>query len=70
MSDKHTYPSQYGRGLIWHLDEAWDILDRIRPGVIPDDARSLLCGLISGTLSRVAENPQAAIDAWLAKRRK
>lgn len=47
------YPSHYPPGSgHWAIDEAWQILDRIKDGVIPDDARAFLSGLIAGTLMR------------------
>ncbi|MGH6875931.1 MAG: hypothetical protein ACREHV_00990 [Rhizomicrobium sp.] len=47
------YPSLHAPGTHWATDEAWNILDHITPGVIPDDARFLLGGLIAGTLMRM-----------------
>jgi hypothetical protein len=49
---KHTYPSQHPEGLHWATDEAWQILDMLKPGAIPDDIRFLLAGLIAGKLMR------------------
>ncbi len=52
---KHTYPSRHPRGSGWATDAGWDILDMINPGVIPEDVRAYLCGLIAGALERIAE---------------
>lgn len=52
MSEPHTYPSDYRPGTHWALDEAWGILDRIKPGVIPDDIRAFLAGAIAGVLMK------------------
>jgi hypothetical protein len=52
MTEEHQYPSEYGRGVNPALDEAWDILDTIKPGVIPVDVRAWLAGMITGLLIR------------------
>lgn len=52
---KHPYPSRYGRGTHWAIDEAWDILDLLPVGLLPDDTRFLLSGMIAGALTRVAQ---------------
>jgi hypothetical protein len=51
---KHTYPSNYPPGKHWALDWAWQILDTIKPGVIPDDARAYLAGQMTGAFELVA----------------
>ena len=48
----HTYPSRYGRGVDKKLDEVWDILDVIRPGVIPEDVRAYLAGAMLGLVAK------------------
>lgn len=53
---QHRYPSAYGRGQHWALDEAWAILDTLTPGAIPDETRILLAGMIFGTLMRLARD--------------
>jgi hypothetical protein len=59
VSEKHTYLSRYLPGSHWATDEAWAILDLVKPGVIPDDVRFLLAGVIAGTLMRYKhDNPQ------------
>lgn len=55
---KHTYPSKYPPGTSWHTDAAWEILDIIKPGVLDDDVRAVLGGMIAGRVSR--EREQAA----------
>lgn len=52
MSDepKHTYPDRHPKGSYWATDVGWEILDRIKPGIIPDDVRAYICGAIAGTL--------------------
>jgi hypothetical protein len=35
-------------------DEAWHVLDILKPGVLSDDVRFFLAGAIAGTLMRVA----------------
>lgn len=54
---KHTYPSKYAPGSGWAIDAAWEILDRVQPGVIDDLVRAFLAGLIAGRLMKVAEDP-------------
>jgi hypothetical protein len=57
---RHTYPSNYtpptGSAA---MDEAWQILDSVEPGVIPHDTRAYLVGLIAGTISRHARSKSA-----------
>ena len=50
---QHTYPSNYPPGTHWATDEAWAILDTLKPGVISDDVRFFLAGSIAGTLMRI-----------------
>ena len=52
---KHTYPDRYPPGSHWATDAAWEILDTIKPGVISDDVRAFLAGLITGRLIRERE---------------
>jgi hypothetical protein len=49
---EHEYPSAYRPGAHWATDEAWQILDKVKPGLIPGDVRAFLAGLIAGTLMR------------------
>ena len=56
MNDaNHTYPSKYPPGVHWSVDAGWEILDHVKPGVIPEDVRAFLCGMIAGALERVAK---------------
>ena len=48
---EHTYPSNYRPGTHWATDAAWEILDTVKPGVIPDDVRAFLAGQIAGRLA-------------------
>lgn len=57
---QHTYPPDYPPGTHWALDEAWAILDTFRPGGMTDDMRSLLAGMITGTLLRLAREGRLA----------
>jgi hypothetical protein len=52
MTDKHTYPSDYPPGTHWAVDAAWEILDRLKPGLLDLETRSLLAGMIAGRLVR------------------
>lgn len=48
----HTYPSNYPPGTHWAVDAGWEILDIVKPGVIQDDVRFMLAGMIAGRLMR------------------
>jgi len=47
---KHTYPDRYPKDAGGVVSEAWEILDRVTPGVIPPDVRAFLAGVIAGKL--------------------
>lgn len=51
----HTYPSKYPPGSHWAVDAGWEILDAIKPGVIPNDVRFFLAGQIAGRLMKERE---------------
>jgi hypothetical protein len=53
---KHTYPDRHPPGTDWATDEAWGILDRIKPGIIPDDVRAYLAGAIAALLVKAMKN--------------
>lgn len=73
---QHPYPSEYRPGTHWATDEAWTILDRLPVGMLPDEDRFLVCGMIAGALMRrgdvngdllaAAEAQHQAIDILLA----
>jgi len=48
----HEYPPAYVLGTHWASDAAWEILDQIKPGVIPGDVRAFLAGLIAARLMK------------------
>lgn len=48
----HPYPSRYLPGSHWAVDAGWEILDTIKPGVIPDDVRFFIAGAIAGALMK------------------
>jgi hypothetical protein len=53
----HHYPSVYTPDTGgWATNEAWDILDRIEPGIISVDVRGFLAGNIAGALEMVRWN--------------
>lgn len=53
---EHLYPDKYAPGKGGpDLDAAWEILDHIKPGLIPMDARSLLAGMICGHFIRIRD---------------
>jgi hypothetical protein len=47
----HTYPSRHGPGADPWAVNAWAILDQVPPGIIPQNWRFLLGGLLAGALS-------------------
>jgi hypothetical protein len=55
---QHTYPSKYPPGTHWATDAAWEILDTVKPGVIPDDVRAFLAGQIAGRLMKERQSLQ------------
>jgi hypothetical protein len=59
MSDEHEYPSDYAPGTHWAIDEAWAILDTIKPGVISADVRAFLAGQIAARLMRRSSKAKA-----------
>jgi hypothetical protein len=64
---EHTYPSDYKPGAHWATDEAWEILDMLPVGMLPDDYRMLVAGRIAGVLMRRCAD--AADRRWLKARR-
>jgi hypothetical protein len=46
------YPPDYGIGVHWATDAAWEILDAFKPGEIPEHIRFLLAGMIAGKLMK------------------
>jgi hypothetical protein len=64
---QHTYPSNYPPGTNWATDAAWELLDQIKPGVIPDHVRFFLAGAFAGRLSLeygYAVGLADGINAW------
>ena len=53
MPEEHSYPSAYQKGQHWAFDEAWALLDALRPGVLDATVRCMLAGMIAGTLVRL-----------------
>jgi hypothetical protein len=49
---EHAYPSNFKPGVHWAIDEAWEILDKLPVGLLPNDYRFWLAGVIAGTLMR------------------
>lgn len=58
---EHQYPSEYGRGIDPVLNQAWDILDTIKPGVIPTDVRAWLAAQITSILTKHLEKVQVRV---------
>lgn len=56
MTDEpqHTYPSRYPKGEHWAVDVGWEVLDRIKPGLIPNEIRAYLAGAIAGVAMKYA----------------
>lgn len=51
---EHTYPSQYPRGVHWATDVGWEVLDRLKPGIITEEVRAYLCGSIAAVAMKYA----------------
>jgi hypothetical protein len=65
---EHSYPDRYAPGMgDPDLDEAWKILDTIKPGLIPPDARAFLAGQICGTIGRVRSEGRNGVLEEAAK---
>lgn len=52
----HKYPDRHPPGTHWSTDEAWEILDTIKPGLIPPDVRAWIAGAIAGRLMKERED--------------
>jgi len=52
-SPQHTYPLYSGPGTSQNLTEAWAIVDSLNPGVLTNEQRDFLAGMIAGTLNRI-----------------
>jgi len=51
--DGRRYPSRYPPGgSDKDLNAAWNIIDMVKDGVLTDEARALLAGMIKGAMSR------------------
>lgn len=57
----HSYPSNHRPGTHWATDKAWQILDTLPAGLLPDDYRFLLGGMIAGALLRQAAENDALV---------
>jgi hypothetical protein len=53
---QHTYPPIYTPGESWAADEAWAILDTLRPGVLTEVTRLFLAGMVTGALLRLSRD--------------
>jgi hypothetical protein len=55
---QHVYPSDYAPGpnQHWAVNEAWEILDSLRPGAMSDEARAFIAGKITGALMVAARD--------------
>lgn len=52
---EHTYPSAYPKGSRWSTDIAWEMLDQLKPGIIPEDVRAFIAGYMGGALESERE---------------
>lgn len=61
MSDqeepKHAYPPLFKPGTHPDSDYCWEILDMIKPGVIPYEVRCFLHGAMMGVMERGRKRP-------------
>jgi hypothetical protein len=61
---EHTYPPDYPKDANhWAIRRAWEILDALTPGAIPENCRFFLAGAIAGALMRVAHIGAALMRA-------
>lgn len=60
---KHEYPDRHPPGACWSTDAAWEILDVIKPGLIPTDVRAYLAGRIAGRLIRERDQTEKRVRA-------
>jgi hypothetical protein len=59
----HTYAAAYLPERAWQFEEAWGILDQLKPDSIQINVRLWLAGMIAGALDRVArERSVSAFD--------
>ena len=56
----HEYPESYQPGLDPVMDEIWEALDHIKPGVIPPDVRDWIAGYWRGHVLRVLTREKIA----------
>jgi hypothetical protein len=49
---ERPYPSAHLPGAHWTTDEAWELLDGLPVGLLPNDYRYLLAGQIAGVLMK------------------
>ena len=66
---KHTYPPSYKPGpkAHWTINRAWEILDHVKPGVIPEEVRAYLAGAISGLLGRYVNEFRGNMNDQMAR---
>jgi hypothetical protein len=57
--DGHGYPSRYGRGVNWAVDEAWDILDTLPVDLLSNTQRAFIAGRIAGALWKATKDAQS-----------
>jgi hypothetical protein len=57
---EHTYPSRHKPGTHWATDKAWEILDSLPVGILPEDYRFLTAGRIAGALIKASEESRAS----------
>ena len=62
---EHTYPegSAPGPEQDWAINVAWEILDHIKPGVIPDHVRDFICGMMTAKLHLAARHGKLNTEA-------
>jgi hypothetical protein len=65
---EHTYPDNYTRGRDPVMDEIWEWLDAITPGVIPDDVRFFLAGCWRGHVIRHKALARRQVLDWFEER--
>jgi hypothetical protein len=59
----HTYTATHLADSGWQFEEAWGILDQLKPDSIPINVRLWLAGMIAGALDRITkERSMSAFD--------
>ncbi len=56
---KHTYPEFYEAGRNWEMDEAFRVLDLLKPGTLDFPYRMFLAGAITAALQKAKKRAES-----------